>query len=439
MDTTSSGFGTAFSVFRSRKRAKDNQIRLIYRLFPKEPSTFNYGKKRFFTAFFAVFLLLFVIVVPNAKAAFVQDYLAGFLSSIISGVTGNDSNQNSSASSPAENMPIVQDSALISYSGPSLENSGQADLFTVYTVKPGDTLVKIASDYGISLNTLLWANNLTGSSIIQPGQELKILPVDGVLYTVKKGDNLSAIAKKYKSEIEAIIEFNDLPATGEIRAGDVLLLPGAEMAQVIVKAAPKPGNKAAGSAVKQSLKELWEEVNRFFIVPVSGIITQLKHGQNGVDVGNSCGTPVFAAADGVVTVVQEVSPQAKNARSRLLFGGYGNNVRISHSNGTLTLYSHLFSGSILVQPGQEVRQGQQMAQVGGGWDRRNVRMIGAGRSTGCHLHFETRGTWGTKNVLSQYRRGALVTTPAAVVAIDSSATGAGDDLSSSDSSENNIP
>ncbi|KKU39622.1 MAG: hypothetical protein UX53_C0003G0063 [Candidatus Azambacteria bacterium GW2011_GWB2_46_37] len=187
-----------------------------------------------------------------------------------------------------------------------------------------------------------------------------------------------------------------------------------------MKTAPKPGNKAAGSAVKQSLKELWEEVNRFFIVPVSGIITQLKHGQNGVDVGNSCETPVFVAADGIVTVVQEVSPQAKNTRSRSLFGGYGNNVRISHSNGTLTLYSHLFSGSILVQPGQEVRQGQQIAQVGGGWDRRNVRMIGAGRSTG----------------LSQYRRGALVTTPAAVVAIDSSATGAGDNLPDDNSSEN---
>ncbi|HBA52312.1 TPA: hypothetical protein DCY68_00695, partial [Candidatus Azambacteria bacterium] len=87
-------------------------------------------------------------------------------------------------------------------------------------------------------------------------------------------------------------------------------------------------------------------------------------------------------------------------------------------------------------PGQEVRQGQQIAQVGGGWDRRNVRMIGAGRSTGCHLHFETRGPWGVKNVLSQYRRGALVTTPAAVVAIDSSATGAGDNLPDDNSSEN---
>lgn len=428
MDTTSSGFWTAFLALKGRKGDKDNQIRLIYRLFSKEPSAFNYGKKRFFALFFAVFLFLFVIVVPNAKAAPFWNLSseASFLSIINSIIFGEDNNQTPSDSGTTGNLAIVQNSAVISYSGPAIESSGQADLFTIYTVKQGDTLAKIASDYGISLNTLLWANNLSGSSIIQPGQELKILPVDGVLYTVKKGDTLAAIAQKYKSEIEAIIEFNDLPATGEIRAGDVLLLPGAEMAQVIVKAAPKPGNKAAGSAVKQSLKELWEEVNRFFIVPVSGIITQLKHGQNGVDIGNSCGTPVFAAADGVVTVVQEVSSQAKNARSRLLFGGYGNNVRISHSNGTLTLYSHLFSGSILVQPGQEVRQGQQIAQVGGGWDRRNVRMIGAGRSTGCHLHFETRGPWGTKNILSQYRRGAAVLTPAAVVAIDPFAVGSGD-------------
>jgi len=311
MDTTSSGFWTAFSALKGRKREEDNQIRLIYRLFSKEPNTFNYGKKRFFALFFAVFLFLFVIIVPNAKAAAFWNLSsqAGYLSSIINSIFGEDNNQTQSGSGATGNLAIVQDSAVISYSGPALESSGQADLFTIYMVKQGDTLAKIAGDYGISLNTLLWANNLTGLSVIQPGQELKILPVDGVLYTVKKGDNLSAIAKKYKSEVEAIIEFNDLPATGEIRAGDVLLLPGAEMPQVIVKTAPKPGNKAAGSPVKQSLKELWEEVNRFFIVPVSGIITQLKHGQNGVDVGNSCETPVFAAADGIVTVVQEVSPR----------------------------------------------------------------------------------------------------------------------------------
>src|SRR3989344_5654779 len=69
MDTTSSGFWTAFSALKGRKREEDNQIRLIYRLFPKEPNTFNYGKKRFFALFFAVLLFLFVIIVPNAKAA----------------------------------------------------------------------------------------------------------------------------------------------------------------------------------------------------------------------------------------------------------------------------------------------------------------------------------------------------------------------------------
>src|SRR3989338_6835038 len=100
MDTTSSGFWTAFSALKGRKREEDNQIRLIYRLFSKEPNTFNYGKKRFFALFFAVFLFLFVIIVPNAKAAAFWNLSsqAGYLSSIINSIFGEDNNQTQSVS-----------------------------------------------------------------------------------------------------------------------------------------------------------------------------------------------------------------------------------------------------------------------------------------------------------------------------------------------------
>lgn len=396
-------------------------IARIHRLFQKEPNAFNYGKKGFLALLFAVFLI-FGGITKTAEAASWQDYMKGLLFSL---PTQSENNQAPAPSSAGENLSIVQGSAVISYAGPNLEQNDQPlDLFAVYTVKEGDSLAKIAANYGLSLNTVLWANNLTVLSVIQPGDELKILPVDGILYTVKKGDVLSVIAKRYKSDIEQIIEFNDLPADGFIKEGDELLLPGGEMPQAAAKAVPKNNAKSVGSVIRKSLKEIWQEVNELFIVPVSGIITQLRHGQNGVDVGNSCGTPVFAARNGTVTIVQET-----NSRSRGAFGGYGNNIRIAHLDGTLTLYAHLFAGSILVQPGQEVKQGQQIAQIGGGWDwlkKGRVRMEGAGRSTGCHLHFETRGPWGTRNVLSQYRRGALVNTPAAVVAIDPSSAGSGD-------------
>src|SRR3989338_8672848 len=110
MDTTSSGFWTAFSALKGRKREEDNQIRLIYRLFSKEPNTFNYGENRFFALF------LFVIIVPNAKAApsfWDYFYPAGPVSSIINSIFGEDNNQTQSGSGATGNLAIVQDSAVI--------------------------------------------------------------------------------------------------------------------------------------------------------------------------------------------------------------------------------------------------------------------------------------------------------------------------------------
>lgn len=432
MDTISDSFLVAKKAGFCVKAAKINQISLNHRLFKQESFTFIYSKKAFLVTFLAI-LIVFGGSAKQTQAASWRDSLASFLSAV--GLPRNDEGQTQNNQQDDANLPIVQNSSLVAYAGPNLEvSTGQQEIFTIYTVQKGDTLNKIAADYGISLNTILWANNLNSSGALRIGDDLKILPVDGILYTVKKGDNLSAIAKKYKSEIEQIIEFNDLSVDGSVKEGDILLLPEGEMPyQTIVKSAPKPSLKQAFTpTAKQSLKEIWQEINDFFIVPVSGIITQLKHGQNGVDVGNSCGTPVFAAADGMVTVVQP-----SDSRSVRANGGYGNTIRISHSNGALTLYAHLFNGSILVRPGQEVKQGQQIAQLGGGWEwvgKKRVRMEGSGRSTGCHLHFETRG--GVKNVLSQYRRGSLVRTSAAQLAIDASAAGSGDVIGSDSEDKN---
>lgn len=79
-----------------------------------------------------------------------------------------------------------------------------------YTIEEGDTLSKIAENFGISLETVLWANDLTKNSKISVGQKLIILPVSGVLHFVQKGETLSEIAKKYKGDVEKIIEFNEL-------------------------------------------------------------------------------------------------------------------------------------------------------------------------------------------------------------------------------------
>ncbi len=270
-------------------------------------------------------------------------------------------------------------------------SQNQRDGKIIYTVKQGDTVSKIAAEYGVTTNTILWANKLRATSYIKLGQELEILPVSGVKHTVKKRDTVSVLAKKYKAKQEDIIAFNSLPADGSLQIGDELIIPDGEMPRVYTKRARTNSPVYTRSKVN---------ANKYFIFPTRGTRTQGRHGYNAVDVGNKCGTAVYAAADGVVELARTTKSRARLGAS--VFGGYGNHIRIRHPNGTVTLYAHL--RSIFVNPGQSVKQGQQIAAMGGGFEYVNgrlVRMQGAGKSTGCHLHFEVRGA---ANPLTRYWR-----------------------------------
>ncbi len=105
-----------------------------------------------------------------------------------------------------------------------------------------------------------------------------------------------------------------------------------------------------------------------YIWPAQGILTSgygWRWGRmhNGIDIAAPVGTPIFAAAAGVVTFAGWNS------------GGYGNLVEIAHPDGSFTLYAH--NQRLLVREGQEVEQGDQIAEMGS-----------TGFSTGPHLHFE---------------------------------------------------
>jgi len=78
----------------------------------------------------------------------------------------------------------------------NIVETGQKREIQEYVVEEGDTLFSISQKFGISLETILWANNLNKNSTLKPGQKLIILPVNGVLHEVKSGDTLSEIAKK---------------------------------------------------------------------------------------------------------------------------------------------------------------------------------------------------------------------------------------------------
>ena len=96
----------------------------------------------------------------------------------------------------------------------------------IYTVAEGDTVSGIAAAHGITVNTILWANDLENVDSIKPGDQIFILPVAGLTYTIKSGESLDDIAKKFKADKVNIIAFNNLPANGDITAGESIIIPG---------------------------------------------------------------------------------------------------------------------------------------------------------------------------------------------------------------------
>jgi surface antigen len=87
----------------------------------------------------------------------------------------------------------------------------------------------IASKNKVSINTILWANDISNVDSIMPGDTLFILPVSGVKYVVKSGDNIDSIAAKFKGDREKIIAFNSLPADGSLDSGQEITIPDGQV------------------------------------------------------------------------------------------------------------------------------------------------------------------------------------------------------------------
>ena len=231
-----------------------------------------------------------------------------------------------------------------------------------YTVERGDTLSTIADKFGISTNTIRWANNLTDDNITV-GDTLKILPVTGIEYKVVKGDSVYSIAKKLNSDAQKIVDFpfNDFanPETFSLVEGQTLIVPDG------IKPSEQPYIQrqvyiVQGPTSISSLGFTW---------PVRGVITQFASWYHmALDIGVPYGTPIVAAQNGKVSYVSTGTWDY----------GYGNNVWIDNGAGYASHYAHMTGANVLA--GQDVVAGQTVI----GW-------IGmTGRTTGPHLHFEIR-------------------------------------------------
>ncbi len=253
-----------------------------------------------------------------------------------------------------------------------------------YTVQTGDALFTIAARFNVSPESILWSNQETLSNDagnidphkILPGTVLLIPPVSGVLHTVKEGDTLESIASQYKVTVDAIVvdgaQWNNLLEGRLPPAGGTLIVPGGQRefkgwelpraARVNASggAAPALGLCASVSGGLQgSGTFMWPANNHW----VSGYNYSAWH--SGLDLAGRLGDPVLAADSGFV-----VYAGWSNV-------GYGNLIVIDHANGWQTWYGHL--SFISVTCGQDVWKGSTIGAVGS-----------TGNSSGPHLHFETR-------------------------------------------------
>jgi lipoprotein NlpD len=222
---------------------------------------------------------------------------------------------------------------------PGYENSGKPGY---YSVKPGDTLIRIGLDHGQSARDIARWSGVDNPNRIEIGQVLRVLPPEASSSSASTG-----------VVTRPVTQGNVAPVT-----------PAAPGAEKHASSAPASASSAAAPAAAASGALADEEIG--WIWPTNGVVLagfdEVKN--KGIDIGGTAGDPVLAAADGRVVYV--------GAGLR----GYGNLIILKHNNMYLTAYAH--NQTLLIKEDQSVRKGQKIAEMGNS-DADRVK-----------LHFEVR-------------------------------------------------
>ncbi len=227
---------------------------------------------------------------------------------------------------------------------PGAENAGKPGY---YTVKPGDTLIRVGLDNGQSWRDIVRWNNIENPNLIEVGQVLRVVPPGTA-----------------PGETVAVVRPVPPPPTTSAAPASAASAPRPATSTVAgtgstPTAAPAPAAVAAASAPAS-------EDDLAFVWPASGsLIAGFDEVKNkGLDLAGKAGDPVIAAADGRVVY------------SGAGLRGYGNLIILKHNNTYLTAYAH--NQTLLVKEDQSVRKGQKIAEMGNS-DADRVK-----------LHFEIR-------------------------------------------------
>jgi lipoprotein NlpD len=217
---------------------------------------------------------------------------------------------------------------------PGAENAGKPGY---YTVKPGDTLIRIGLDTGQSWKDLARWNNMDNPNLIEVGQVLRVVPpVAGAPVVQDSGGVVTRpVAASSVSPAPAASAPRPTASAGAVAA--------APAAVVVAAPSPAPEPKPAPATGEDDIGFIW---------PASGpLLAGFDEARNkGYDIGGKAGDPVLAAADGRVVYA--------GAGLR----GYGNLIILKHNNTFLTAYAH--NQALLVKEDQSVRKGQKIAEMG---------------------------------------------------------------------------
>jgi lipoprotein NlpD len=256
---------------------------------------------------------------------------------------------------PAATATVAPSTAPVVGLPPGAENAGRPGY---YTVRSGDTLIRIALDSGQNWRDLQAWNGLADPNRIEVGQVLRVVPPvaePGVVASAASAAAVSSSAPAGNTVSTSAV------STGTVQ-GRSLDAPVATAAAA--PSAPVPPAASSAPASRSATAVAGDEVA--FVWPANGpVVDAFDESRNkGVGIGGKAGEPVLAAADGRVVYA--------GAGLR----GYGNLVILKHNNTYLTAYAH--NQSLLVREDQTVRQGQKIAEMG------------SSDSDRVKLHFEVR-------------------------------------------------
>lgn len=224
--------------------------------------------------------------------------------------------------------------------------------YRAYSVKPGDMVGTIATQYGVSQDAIISLNKLRNTRTLQIGQILKIPSMDGISYTVKTDDTPESIADKYKISLEKLAAVNAL-TDNSIEPASVIFLPDAKLDWATLQ-------EINGDLFRRPLHSSYYITSRYGWRD-NPFLNGMRSFHNGMDMAAPKGTAVYAALNG-----QVVSTGYSTV--------YGNYIIIRHHSGYQTLYGHL--NTILTSKGSFVSVSSKIGTVGN-----------TGMSTGPHLHF----------------------------------------------------